>query len=151
MLALDVVEACESDYTSPLILVEVSGKDPRPCIDYRKLNLITRDQTYPIPNIKERIEKFSSARFSSTLDLVRGYWQMPLTKEASRYAAFISPMGTYRPKVLSFGPKNAPYCCCGGSTNSRCPIWTTLRFFPPRCRSILNTCAPCCHVYAKLA
>ncbi|XP_077559123.1 uncharacterized protein LOC144174347 [Haemaphysalis longicornis] len=110
MLALDVIEACESDYTSPLILVEVPGKDPRPCVDYRKLNLITRDQTYPIPNIEERIEKVSSACFISTFDLVRGYWQVPLTKEASRYAAFISPMGTFRPKVLSFGLKNAPYC-----------------------------------------
>lgn len=113
MLELDVIEACESDYTSPLILVEVPGKNPRPCIDYRKLNLITKDQTYPIPHIEERIERVSGARFISTLDLVRGYWQVPLTEQASRYAAFISPLGTFRPKVLSFGLKNAPYCFCG--------------------------------------
>lgn len=110
MLELDVIEACESDYTSPLILVEVPGKDPRPCVDYRRLNHITKDQTYPIPNIEERIEAVSSAKYISTFDLVRGYWQVPLTERASRYAAFISPIGTYRPKVLSFGLKNAPYC-----------------------------------------
>ncbi|KAK8769473.1 hypothetical protein V5799_014060 [Amblyomma americanum] len=110
MLQLGVIEAGESDYTSPLILVEVPGKEPRPCVDYRRLNSITKDQIYPIPNIEERLEKVSSAQFISTLDLVRGYWQVPLTEEASRYAAFISPMGTFRPKVLSFGLKNAPYC-----------------------------------------
>lgn len=110
MLELGVIEPCESDYTSPLILVEVPGKDPRPCVDYRKLNLITKDQTYPIPHIEERVERVSSAQFISTLDLVRGYWQVPLTERASRYAAFISPLGTFRPKVLSFGLKNAPYC-----------------------------------------
>lgn len=110
MLELGVIEPCESDYTSPLILVEVPGKDPRPCVDYRKLNSITKDQIYPIPNIEERIERVSGARYISTLDLVRGYWQVPLTERASRYAAFISPLGTFRPKVLSFGLKNAPYC-----------------------------------------
>lgn len=110
MLELGVIEPGESDYTSPLILVEVPEKEPRPCVDYRKLNLITRDQTYPIPHIEERLERVSSARFISTLDLVRGYWQVPLTERASRFAAFISPMGTFRPKVLSFGLKNAPYC-----------------------------------------
>lgn len=110
MLELGVIEAAESDYTSPLILVEVPGKDPRPCIDYRKLNTITRDQTYPIPNIEERVEQVSAARYISTLDLIRGYWQVPLTERASRYAAFISPLGTFRPLMLSFGLKNAPFC-----------------------------------------
>lgn len=113
MLELGVIEPGESDYTSPLILVEVPGKEPRPCIDYRRLNSITKDQTYPIPHIEERLEQVSSANFISTLDLVRGYWQVPLTERASRLAAFISPMGTFRPKVLSFGLKNAPYCFSG--------------------------------------
>lgn len=113
MLDLGVIEPAESDFTSPLILVEVPGKEPRPCIDYRRLNLITRDQTYPIPNIEERVEMVSAAKYISTLDLVRGYWQVPLTERASRYAAFISPFGTFRPRVLSFGLKNAPYCFSG--------------------------------------
>lgn len=101
MLDLGVIEAAESDFTSPLTLVEVPGKEPRPCIDYSKLNAITVDQTYPIPNIKERTERVSpaparrslvsAARFISALDRVRGYWQVPLTETASRYAMFISP------------------------------------------------------------
>lgn len=109
MLALGVIEPAESDYASPLILVEAPGKDPRPCVDYRKLNAITKDQLYPIPNIEERVERVSNAKYISTLDLVRGYWQVPLTESASRYAAFISPVGTFRPLVLSFGLKNAPF------------------------------------------
>lgn len=110
MLDLGVIEPAESDYTSPLILVEVPGKEPRPCVDYRRLNLVTKDQTYPIPNIEERVERVSAARYISTLDLTRGYWQVPLSERASRYAAFISPLGTFKPRVLSFGLKNAPYC-----------------------------------------
>lgn len=41
---------------------------------------------------------------------MRGYWQVPLTEHASRNAAFISPLGTFHPVMLSFGLKNAPYC-----------------------------------------
>lgn len=48
--------------------------DPRPCVDYRKLNAITRDQAYLIPNVEERVELVSGANFVFTLDLVRGYW-----------------------------------------------------------------------------
>lgn len=110
MCELGVAVPCESDYTSPLIVVETSGKDPRPCVDYRRLNAVTVDQTYPIPNLEERVETVSKSRYISTLDLVRGYWQVPLSERASRYAAFICPLGTFRPVMLSFGLKNAPYC-----------------------------------------
>lgn len=110
MLDLGVVVPCESEYSSPMIIAEAAGKDPRPCIDYRKLNAITRDQAYPIPNIEERVETVSGARYVSTLDLVRGYWQDPMTEKASHYAAFVTPAGTFRPLGLSFGLKNAPFC-----------------------------------------
>lgn len=74
MLELGIIEPADSDYTSPMILVEASGKEPRPCVDYRKLNAITRNQLYPIPNIEERVERVSGAEYISTIELVRGYW-----------------------------------------------------------------------------
>ncbi|GFY32113.1 hypothetical protein TNCV_2622501 [Trichonephila clavipes] len=39
----------------------------------------------------------------------KGYWQIPLSKTAQRYAAFCTSFGTYRPLRMSFGLKNAPY------------------------------------------
>lgn len=110
MLELGVIKPGSSDYCSPLMLVEVPGKDPQPCVDYRRLNAITKDEVYPLPNIEERVELVSKARFISTFDLVRGYWQVPLTGRASRYAAFITPFGTFQPVTMSFGLKNAPFC-----------------------------------------
>ncbi|XP_064465312.1 uncharacterized protein LOC135376767 [Ornithodoros turicata] len=110
MIELGVIEEGTSDYTSPIILVRAPGKDPRPCVDYRKLNAVTKDLIYPIPNIEERIETVSRAKYISAFHLIRGYWQVPLTETASRYAAFVTPFGTYLPKVMSFGLKNAPFC-----------------------------------------
>ncbi|GFW18363.1 retrovirus-related Pol polyprotein from transposon 297 [Trichonephila clavipes] len=104
-----IIEVGESDYMSPMILVEIAGKEPRPCIDYRKLNGIIRTEYFPLPNIEERVEKVSAAKFITVFDLSKGYWQIPLSKTAQRYAAFCTSFGTYRPLRMSFGLKNAPY------------------------------------------
>ncbi|KAG8172413.1 hypothetical protein JTE90_014137, partial [Oedothorax gibbosus] len=109
MLDLKIIEIGESDYTSPMILVEAPGKDPRPCIDYRKLNSIIRMEIFPLPNIEDRVERVCAANFISVIDLTKGYWQIPLTARAQRLAAFVTTFGTYRPLVLPFGLVNAPF------------------------------------------
>ncbi|GFX09850.1 retrovirus-related Pol polyprotein from transposon 297 [Trichonephila clavipes] len=68
-----------------------------------------RTEYFPLPNIEERVEKVSAAKFTIVLDLSKGYWQIPLSKSAQRYAAFCTSFGTYRPLRMSFGLKNAPY------------------------------------------
>ncbi|GFT00031.1 retrovirus-related Pol polyprotein from transposon 297 [Trichonephila clavipes] len=78
-----------------MILVEVAGKEPRPCIDYRKLNGIIITEYFPLPNIEERVEKVSAAKFITVLDLSKGYWQIPLSKTAQRYAAFCTSFDTW--------------------------------------------------------
>ncbi|GFS58985.1 retrovirus-related Pol polyprotein from transposon 17.6 [Trichonephila clavipes] len=57
MLELKIIEPGESDFTPPLILVEAQGKEARPCIDYKRLNKVTRAQFFPLPNIQELLEK----------------------------------------------------------------------------------------------
>ncbi|GFV11154.1 retrovirus-related Pol polyprotein from transposon 17.6 [Trichonephila clavipes] len=109
MLELKIIEPGESDFTSPLILVEAQGKEARPCIDYRRLNKVTRTQFFPLPNIEELLEKVSAAKYISILDLTRGYWQIPLSPRAQRYASFVTTFGTFKPLRLPFGLKNAPY------------------------------------------
>lgn len=109
MLELKIIEIGESDYSSPLILVEAPHKQPRPCLDYRVLNSITRTEYFPIPNIEDRLDLVSSAKFITLVDLTKGYWQIPLTPRAQRYAAFSTPWGNFRPLVMPFGLVNAPY------------------------------------------
>lgn len=69
MLSMKIIEVGYSDYTSPMILVEAPGKEPRPCVDYRNLNKITKTKFYPLPNIEESIETVSSAKYITVLDL----------------------------------------------------------------------------------
>ncbi|GFW84675.1 retrovirus-related Pol polyprotein from transposon 17.6 [Trichonephila clavipes] len=86
LLELGVIEIGQSDYTSPLILVESPNKDPRPCVDYRRLNEITRAEFFPLPNMEEIVEKVSAAPYVTVMDLSKGYFQIPLTPRAQRYA-----------------------------------------------------------------
>ncbi|GFR34069.1 retrovirus-related Pol polyprotein from transposon 297 [Trichonephila clavata] len=92
-----------------MILVETPGRDPRPCIDYRKLNEMTRTEFYPIPNIEQRVETVAAAKFITLIDLTKGYWQIPLSPKAQKIAAFATSFGVYRPLRMPFGLKNAPY------------------------------------------
>ncbi|GFT04018.1 retrovirus-related Pol polyprotein from transposon 297 [Trichonephila clavipes] len=103
LLELSVIEIGQSDYTSPLILVESPNKDPHPCVDYRRLNEITRAEFFPLPNMEEIVEKVSAAPYVTVMDLSKGYFQIPLTPRAQRYAAFVTPFGTYISKKMMFG------------------------------------------------
>ncbi|GBL76830.1 Retrovirus-related Pol polyprotein from transposon 297 [Araneus ventricosus] len=109
MLKYKIIELGDSDYTSPTILVEVAGKDPRPCIDYRKLNKLTKTQFFPLPNTEQRVETVALAKYISVLDLTKGYWQIPLTPNAQRLATLVTSFGTFRPLRMPFGLKNAPF------------------------------------------
>ncbi|GBM20257.1 Retrovirus-related Pol polyprotein from transposon 17.6 [Araneus ventricosus] len=109
MLKYNIIEPGASEFTSPMILVETPGREPRPCIDYRKLNEITRTQFYPIPNIEQRVETVAKARYITLMDLTKGYWQIPLSKRAQGIAAFATSWGVYRPLRMPFGLKNAPF------------------------------------------
>uniref|UniRef100_A0A670K722 ribonuclease H n=1 Tax=Podarcis muralis TaxID=64176 RepID=A0A670K722_PODMU len=57
------------------------------------------------PNL---IEKLGCARFITVMDLTKGYWQIPLSPEASEKSAFTTHVGLYQFKVLPFGLRNAP-------------------------------------------
>ena len=89
--------------------MEVPGKDPRLCIDYRKLNAITKTQYFPVPNLDQRVKTVARAQFITLFDLARGFLQCPLTERAKGYAAFTTCQGVFRPLRLPFGAKNSHF------------------------------------------
>ncbi|GFS76320.1 retrovirus-related Pol polyprotein from transposon 17.6 [Trichonephila clavipes] len=59
--------------------------------------------------MEEIVEKVSAAPYVTVMDLSKGYFQIPLTPRAQRYAAFVTPFGTFIPKKMMFGLVCAPY------------------------------------------
>ena len=108
MLEHDIIEPSSSEWSSPCILVPKPDGSYRFCTDFRKLNSVTKTDSFLIPRIDDCIEKIGCAKFVSKLDLLKVYWQVPLTSRAQRLSAFVTPTGLYQYKVMPFGMKNAP-------------------------------------------
>lgn len=109
MLALDVVEPCESAWQSPVLLVTKKNGQPRFCLDSRKLNSVTKRDAYNLPYISEILDNLRDARFLSSLDLSKAFWQIPVAEEDRDKTAFYVPSrGTLRFKTTPFGLTNAP-------------------------------------------
>ena len=109
MVDHDMVTQSHSEWSSPVVLVAKSGGTSfRLCIDFRKVNSITKTDSYPIPRVDDCIDKIGQAQYVSKFDLLKGYWQVPLTPRAQEISAFVTPNGLYECKVMPFGMKNAP-------------------------------------------
>ena len=68
-----VIRPSESPWSAPIVMVKKKDGGMRLCIDYRKLNEVTRTDPYPIPLIHETLDKLGKAKWFFALDLASGY------------------------------------------------------------------------------
>ncbi len=93
----------QSPWSSPCLLVPKSDSTYRFCTDYRKVNSITKPDSFPLPRIEDCVDRVGSARYVTKLDLLKGYWQVPLTPRASEISAFVTPDNFLQYSVMAFG------------------------------------------------
>ena len=105
---LDVIEPSRSPWSAPVVSVRKKDGTIRLCIDYRKLNAVTKPDRFPLPNLTDAVFSLSKMRWFSCLDLTRGYYQLPLDEASQEYTAFSTVHGHWQFKVLAFGLRNAP-------------------------------------------
>ena len=103
-----LVEPTDSAWSSPVVLVKKKDGSWRLCVDYRQLNTVTKKDAYPLPRIDDSLDALSGSAYFSTLDLVSGYWQVPLDQDAQEKAAFVTRGGLWKWRVLPFGLTSAP-------------------------------------------
>ena len=108
MLQNDLAEPSMSAWSSPCILVEKSDRTFRFCTDYRRVNAVTTPDCYPLPRMDDCIDRVGSAVYVSKFDLLKGYWQIPLTSRAREISAFVTPDDFLSYRVMAFGMRNAP-------------------------------------------
>jgi hypothetical protein len=76
MLADCIIEPATSEYASPIVIVKKKDGRPRFCVDYRRLNEVTKDEAVPLPIIHETLRDLGQAKVFTSLDLKSGYWQV---------------------------------------------------------------------------
>ena len=108
MLDEKVIRHSNSPWSSPIVLVYKKSGELRFCVDYRKLNQITRNDAHPLPRISDLLDSVKDAKYFSTLDLRSGYWQIPVEPEDCQKTAFVTQSGLYEFTRMPFGLKTAP-------------------------------------------
>ena len=102
-----IINKSMSQYSSPMVIVRKKNGSIRLCCDYRKLNKITKIDQEGLPNIDNIINTMATGKIFSTIDLTRGFWQVPLDKNSKDYAAFITHRGVFNWNVMPFGLINS--------------------------------------------
>ncbi|XP_062839805.1 uncharacterized protein LOC103279995 [Anolis carolinensis] len=108
MLDLGIIVPSSSPWASPVVLVQKPDKTIRFCVDYRLLNKVTQTDTYPMPRLDDLLERIGNSKFISSIDLTKGFWQVPMAPQDQQKTAFRTQGGLHEFTVLPFGLKNSP-------------------------------------------
>ncbi len=103
-----VIQPTVCPWASPVVLVPKKDGSLRFCVDYRRLNSVTRKDVYPLPQIDDILDALGEAKYFSTLDLIAGHWQVELDEDSRTKSAFTTFKGLYEFTRMPFGLCNAP-------------------------------------------
>ncbi len=93
MLAMGVISNSCSPWASSVVLVKKSDGSWRFCIDYRKVNAVTKKDSYPLPRIDDTLDALRGFTWFSTIDLASGYWQVDMNPKDAEKTAFCASNG----------------------------------------------------------
>ena len=108
MLQMDVIEPASGPWSAPVVLIPKPDGSIRFCIDYRKLNAVTENDSYALPRVDDCLDSLGEARYFTTLDANCGYWQIDVNETDREKTAFTCHKGLYQFKRMPFGLMTAP-------------------------------------------
>ena len=109
MLAAGIIEPSNAPWMAPLVTVPKKDGKLRVCVDYRKLNGVTKRDEYRLPLPDDLFDIVGKAKFFSKLDAFSGFWQVPLHPDSREKTSFgLRGGGQFQFTVLPFGLTNAP-------------------------------------------
>jgi hypothetical protein len=103
----DIIQRSTSPWSSPLHMVRKEDGSWRPCGDFRRLNLVTEPDVYPLPNMLDFAAKAAGCTVFSKIDLRKGYHQIPVNPADVQKTAITTPFGLFEYKRMHFGLRNA--------------------------------------------
>ncbi|KAK7585967.1 hypothetical protein V9T40_000146 [Parthenolecanium corni] len=107
MIADGEMRPSKSDWSSPIHMVMKSDSTWRITGDFRALNAICKNDSYPVPNIMDFNQTMKGSKIFSKVDLNRAYWQIPMNEEDIKKTAVITPFGLFESMKMPNGLKTS--------------------------------------------
>ena len=107
MQRCDDISPSSSEWASPMVLVKKDGTLWL-CVDYRRVNAASATDAYLLPCIDDIIDQIGRAKYLTTIDLTKGYWEVPVASEDRHKTAFCTPFRLFEFNVMPFGLQGAP-------------------------------------------
>lgn len=107
MEKMGIIRKSESAYASPVVIVRKKDGSNRICVDYRKLNKVTVFDPEPMSPAQDLFAQIGKDQYFTKIDLSKGYWQIPVSKQDVHKTAFVTPDGTYEFLKMPFGLVNS--------------------------------------------
>lgn len=76
-----MIKESSSPWASPVVLLKEKYGTISFCVDYRRLNKVTRKDVYPLPRIDDVLDSLQGAKRFSSMDKRSKYWQIPVAED----------------------------------------------------------------------
>ena len=107
-LAKGFIQASSASYFLPVLFVKKPGERIRFCVDYKRLNAITKKNRYLIPLIEETLAQLKGAKYFTKIDIRQAFYQIRMSKDSEELTTFLTRFGTFKYLVMPFGLCNGP-------------------------------------------
>ena len=108
MLDAGAIRLSNSPWCNAVVLVRKKDGSLRFCIDFRRLNSMTKKDSHPLPRICETLDSLVGAPYFSIFDFTSGFWQVPMAEESKQFTAFtLGSMGLFECDRMLFCLCNA--------------------------------------------
>ena len=107
LLGKKIIQPSSSEWAADPVICR-KDENIRYCMDYRKLNSVTRKDALPLPRIESCIDQIRGTTFISCLDISSGYYQFQIHTDDRHKTAFLTKYGLFEHARLSFGLCNTP-------------------------------------------
>jgi len=102
------ISSSSASYASLILFAEKKDGSLRFCVDYRKLNALTKRDRYPLSLIDETLARIQGSRYLTRLDIIVAFNKLRMHPGSEDLTTFITSFGSYKYHVMPFGLTNGP-------------------------------------------